>query len=392
MKVTGVGVIGCGNISQIYLANMTKRYSNLEVIACADMFPEKAQEAKETYGIKKACSVEELLADPDIEIVVNLTIPAVHYAINKQILEAGKHVYCEKPMALSAKEAQELTALAKKQNLYIGCAPDTFMGPGIQTVRRLIDAGEIGDIIGFTANLVTPGHDSWHPHPDFYYKTGGGPMLDMGPYYLTALVSLLGPIEEISCYGRTSYPERTASSDGHKISVEVLTHYAGMIKLKNGTAGNINMSFDVWHSSLPCMELYGTKGMISVPDPNNFDGSVKLIKAAEIMERLDASPDISAKLNNLYGGGLDSLVKEAEPVYDTGSPGCNLRGLGVSEMADAIRQKREACANGNLACHVAEALCAFNIAATEGRTYSMQTTCERPNAYYKIRERQESSL
>lgn len=266
------------------------------------------------------------------------------------------------------------------------------MGPGIQTVRQLIDEGSIGEIIGFTANLVTPGHDSWHPHPDFYYKTGGGPMLDMGPYYLTALVSLLGPIDEISCYGRTSFPERTASFDGHKISVEVMTHYIGMIKLKNGVAGNINMSFDVWHSNLPCMEIYGTKGMISVPDPNNFDGPVRLIKAEDIMNRLDASSTIDAKLNTLYGDGLGSLVKEADLVYDSGAPGCNLRGLGVSEMADAIQQNREACANGNLACHVAEALCAFNIAAMEGKTYYMRTTCERPNAYYKQKERKESSL
>lgn len=382
MQKTGVGIIGCGNISHIYLENMTKLYSNLEVIACADIFPEKAIEAKNKYGLKKAYSVEELLKDPDIRIVVNLTIPPVHYSVNKQILEAGKHAYCEKPMALSVQEAEEIVQLAKEKNLYICNAPDTFMGPGIQTVRRLIDDGEIGEVIGFTANLMTPGHDCWHPHPDFYYKTGGGPILDMGPYYLAALVSLLGPIEMISCYGKASFPERTAFADGHKITVDILTHYTGLVKLKNGAAGNINMSFDVWHSALPCMEIYGTEGMICVPDPNTFGGPVKMIKAKDIVDQLNACPHIEAKLETLYGGGLNCLAKEMELSYTPEVPATrNLRGLGVSEMADAIRQGRTPCANSDFACHVTEALCAFPLAAMEGKPYIMHTTCRRPAAY-----------
>ena len=193
-KQTGIGIIGCGTISDVYLTNITQHYKNVKVIACADMFLEKAQQTKEKYGLPKACSVDELLADKEVEIAVNLTIPTAHYEINMKALHAGKHVYCEKPLALSLKEADEIVKTAAEKGLMAVSAPDTFLGAGAQTCRRLIDEGAIGTPVGFTANMVCPGHELWHPAPAFYYKKGGGPMMDMGPYYMTTLVSIVGPI------------------------------------------------------------------------------------------------------------------------------------------------------------------------------------------------------
>jgi predicted dehydrogenase len=373
----GVGVIGCGNISDIYLTNLTQNFKNVEVKACADMFLEKAEQQKEKYGLVKACTVEELLTDPDIEIVVNLTIPAAHHSVNMQALRAGKHVYCEKPLALNLEDAKEAADFAKEKGLIVCSAPDTFLGAGLQTCRKLLDEGAIGNVFGFTANLVGPGHEMWHPAPEFYYKKGGGPMLDMGPYYITALVSLLGPIKQISCFTRTSRQER--SIKGVMTQVEVPTHYVGMMEFESGLIGNVNMSFDVWESELPQLEIYGTEGVMHVPDPNMFGGPVKIYDGKK-MERIVTAVE-GAPINRLMKmhGCKTECLSEVELSFPAeATPRSNMRGFGVSDMAQALLNKRGSRLNAELSKHVVEALIAFEISSKENRTYKIQTTCERP--------------
>lgn len=222
-KTVGIGIIGCGTIAEVYMTNFRDHYRNVTLVAVADMFPEKAQQAAQKYGVPSACTVEELLAMDSVQIVLNLTIPAAHYSVNRQILEAGKHVYCEKPLALRFEEAGELLKLAAEKSLMCVSAPDTFLGAGIQQSRTVLDSGKIGTPIGFTANMTCAGHELWHPNPGFYYKAGGGPMFDMGPYYLTALVYLLGPIRRISCFAKKGRPVREIL--GQDMPSEVPTTY-----------------------------------------------------------------------------------------------------------------------------------------------------------------------
>src|SRR5690554_5037844 len=232
MNKVNVGLIGCGNISKAYLNNCTK-YSNLQVLACADLDVARAQERAAEYGIPIACTPAELLANKDIEIVINLTIPRAHAEVCLQALEAGKHVYTEKPFTVTKEEGLSILKKAKEKGLLVASAPETFMGGGIQTCRKLIDEGWIGTPVAASAFMMGGGHEGWHPDPEFYYEVGGGLMYDMGPYYLTALVSLLGPITRITGSTRISFPERTIRSEkkyGKKITVETPTHVTGIME------------------------------------------------------------------------------------------------------------------------------------------------------------------
>ena len=229
--------------------------------------------------VPQACSVDELLSDPRIQIVVNLTPPAVHAGVAMAVLLAGKSVYNEKPLALTCEDAHKMIEMATSGGLRIGCAPDTILGAGLQTCRKLIDDGAIGLPIAATAFMLCHGHESWHPDPEFYYQVGGGPMFDMGPYYLTALVSLLGPVSRVSGSDRASFSERVIGSSpkkGQKIKVEVPTHVTGLLDFANGAMGTIITSFDVWSHTLPHLEIYGSEGTLSLPDPNTFGGPVRL--------------------------------------------------------------------------------------------------------------------
>jgi len=252
-----VGIIGCGNISGIYCEAGCKFYS-IEITALADIDLERAKAKAAEYGIPRALSVDALLADPEIELVVNLTIPAVHAQVSKAALHAGKSVYSEKPLAVTREDARELLDLAQAKGLRIGCAPDTFLGGGLQTCRKLIDDGWIGQPIGGAAFMLSHGPESWHPSPDFFYQPGGGPMFDMGPYYLTALTTLLGPVRRVSGSARASFPERVIGSKqrfGEKVKVEVDTHVAGVLDFESGAVVSITTSFDVWSHQLPFMEI-----------------------------------------------------------------------------------------------------------------------------------------
>jgi predicted dehydrogenase len=273
-----VGIVGCGNISGIYF-QAGKTFEILDVVACADLDVARAQAKAQEHGIIHAYTVDELLADPEIEIVINLTTPGGHFDICRRALEAGKHVHTEKPLSLTREEGKTLLDLAASKDLRVGSAPDTFLGAGLQTCRQVLDEGRIGEPLGATAFMLSHGPEAWHPDPEFFYKAGGGPMFDMGPYYLTALTALLGPMTRLTSSARVSFPERTVGSgakQGQKIAVDIPTHVTGVIDFATGAVGNILTSFDVWSHGLPCIEVYGTEGTLSVPDPNSFGGPVKL--------------------------------------------------------------------------------------------------------------------
>ena len=349
-----VGIIGCGTISSIYLQTAQK-LDILQVAACADLNIDRAKARAAEYGIAQACSVAELLADPEIQIVVNLTIPQAHFEVCLAALEAGKHTYVEKPLALTREQGQTLLQTAHANGLRVGGAPDTFLGAGLQTCRKIIDDGVIGEPVAAAAFMLGHGHESWHPDPEFYYKPGGGPLFDMGPYYLTALVSLMGPITRIAGSAQKAFAERTITSQpkhGQVITVETPTHIAGTLDFASGAVATLITSFDVWASALPPIEIHGTLGSLSVPDPNSFGGTVRVNR-----------------------GGASW---EAVPLTH-GFPE-NSRGLGVADMAYAILEDRPARAGGDLTYHVLEAMWGFLDSSAQSRYYTMQSTAERPDA------------
>ena len=357
MRKVKVGIIGCGNISGIYFKNLTQLFHNTEVVACADLIPERAEEKAKEFGVPKACSVDELLADPEIEIVVNLTIPAAHTEVNLAALNAGKHVHCEKPLAITREDGKKVLALAREKKLLVGCAPDTFLGGGLQTCRKLIDDGWIGTPVAATAFMTCHGHESWHPSPEFYYQTGGGPMFDMGPYYLTALISLLGPAKRVTGSARVSFPQRTITSEpkyGKVIDVEVPTHVAGVLDFENGAVATIITSFDIWSASLPRIEIYGSEGSLSVPDPNTFGGPVMYRRRSQNEWK---------EIPLLFG-------------YDE-----NSRGIGVADMAQAIVSGGRHKANGDVAYHVLDIMQGVHDASNDGGHCELKSPCERPAAF-----------
>jgi len=354
MKRTKIGVIGCGNISGAYFS-AGKTFKNLEIAACADLDINRAKAKAEEFKIPKACTVKELLADPDIEIVVNLTIPKAHAEVALATLAAGKHVYGEKPLAVTRKDGQKIMAMAKAKKLRVGSAPDTFFGGGIQTCRKLIDDGWIGKPVAASAFMMSRGHEGWHPQPEFYYDLGGGPMLDMGPYYLTALVNLLGPIKRVSGSARITFPERMITSQpqcGKIMKVKALTHYAAVLDFAQGAICSMIMTFDCKGAQLPCIEIYGTEGTLSVPDPNGFGGTVRI-------------------------GGKG---KDWQEIPLTHGYTDNSRSIGVADMANAIQSGRPHRASGELAFHVLDAMEAAADASASGKAVNLTSTCKRPAA------------
>ncbi|MCR2822473.1 Gfo/Idh/MocA family protein [Lederbergia panacisoli] len=353
MKSVKVGIIGCGNISSIY-CQAGEKFDVFDIIAVADLDFERAKARAKEYQVPNAYTVEEILADPEVEIIINLTIPKAHAEVCIAALEAGKHVYVEKPLAVTREDGKRILEIAKEKGLIVGGAPDTFLGGGIQTCRKLIDDGEIGEVVGATGFMMSPGHESWHPDPEFYYQLGGGPMFDMGPYYITAFINLLGPIRRVTGSTRISFPERTITSQpktGQKIQVEVPTHITGILDFENGAIATLITSFDVAGSKLPNIEVYGSKGTILVPDPNTFGGPVFLRK---------------------HGS------REWEEIPLTHGYIDNSRGVGVADMAYALRSGRAHRANGDLAYHVLDVMHGIHDASRSGSHYELESTCEQP--------------
>lgn len=346
-----VGIIGAGNISEQYL-KATRTFPILEVVGIADLLPERAQARAEAFGIR-AYTIEGLLAAPDIEIIINLTIPAAHSSVSLAVLAAGKHIYSEKPLTATRDEGLALLTFAQAQGLLVGCAPDTFLGGGLQTCRKLIEDGWIGEPVAATAFMVGRGPESWHPDPAFFYQPGAGPMFDMGPYYLTALIYLLGPVRRVTGSTRRSFAERVATSPARyneRIPVAVTTHLAGLLDFASGAVGTLITSFDVWHSHLPRIEIYGSEGTLSVPDPNTFGGPVRLRRGgAETWSEIP--------------------LTHAVPVG---------RAIGVADMAYAIVYGRKHRANGELAYHVLDLMHSFDESSAEGRHIAIESHCERP--------------
>jgi predicted dehydrogenase len=350
--MTNIGIIGCGNISDIYLKAGSK-FPILHITACADIDQQRAQAKANQYNIH-ALSVDELLSDPSIDLIINLTIPGAHAEIDLAAIEAGKSVYSEKPLALDCASGRQVLEAAHNKGLRVGCAPDTFLGGGLQTCRKLIDEGIIGEPVAATANMISHGHENWHPNPAFYYQPGGGPMFDMGPYYLTALVSLMGPVARVNGSTRTTFPQRTITSQplsGQVIDVQVPTHVVGLLDFANGAIATIVTTFDVWASTLPWLEIYGTEGSMRLPDPNTFGGPVFVRIGREKEWR-------EMPLSHGY----------AE----------NSRGLGVADMAHAIENGRDHRANGTLAYHILDIMCAIHDSSDTGQAVYLESTCQRP--------------
>lgn len=350
-----VGLIGCGNISAAY-AKGCKLFRVLNLKACADLNAEVARAKAAEFEIT-AMTIEEILADPSIDMIINLTVPQVHARVSMDILRAGKHVYSEKPLALDTDEGKAVLDLAAQKNLRVGCAPDTFLGAGLQTCRKLIDDGWIGKPVGGTAFMLSSGPESWHPNPAFFYARGGGPMLDMGPYYITALVHLLGPIAAVSAMTSQSGPERMATCAerfGEMMPVEVATSNSGNLLFKSGVVVTLAISFDVHKHLHKPIEIYGTQGSLAVPDPNTFGGPVSVFRPGN---------DTWMEMPLAYG------YRE------------NSRSIGAADMAHAIHSGRKHRCNGALALHALEVMNAFAESAASRSWVEIQNTCEQPAAF-----------
>ncbi|GHU83235.1 oxidoreductase [Clostridia bacterium] len=343
MAVTKIAMIGVGAISGIYLENISHLFGELALIGVCDLVRARAEAAREKYGVPRVYdTMGEAFADPEVDIVLNLTRPYEHFAVSKAALEAGKHVYSEKPLAASLAEGTALRALAEQKGLMLGGAPDTFLGAGIQTCRKLIDDGFIGTPVGSAAFMICRGHESWHPDPAFYYQYGGGPMMDMGPYYLTAMVNLLGGIDSVMSATRRTFPTRTITSkplSGTVVNVDVSTYVAGTVRYASGAVGTLFTTFDAYYPEQARFEVYGSEGTLMVPDPNTFGGPIRLFRPEE------------------------KALREMPLCFDYPD---NARGLGLADMARALQTGRPARADYHQTFHVLEAMDGFERSGQTG--------------------------
>ncbi|MGR3540429.1 MAG: Gfo/Idh/MocA family protein [Hasllibacter sp.] len=362
----GVGVIGCGNISDSYLS-LAPLFAGLEMRAVADLDMDAAREKAEAHGVR-AETVEGLLAAGDVDIVVNLTVPAAHVAVTTAILEAGKHAYSEKPLVLSMEEGLRLHDLSERTGKRVGSAPDTFLGGAHQTARRLVDGGAIGRVVHGTAHVLSPGMEHWHPNPDFFYAPGGGPILDMGPYYVAFLVNLIGPVRRVAALSAKGPGERTITSEprvGQTVPVHVQTTHHALLEFASGAVVTLGASWDVHAHGHRNLEIYGTDATLIPQDPNFFGGAVEIHDKAGRFERHD---------------GADHPLSTRNRVDSGGNRRSDYRGIGLADMAAAIREGREARCGLPFALHVTEVLDAILRAGSERSFLDMTTTCERPAA------------
>lgn len=381
-----IAMIGCGDISGIYLKNLTGTFKDVEIIGVCDLIPERAEKAAAyineqiANGVKKSApkiykDMYEAFNDPDVQVVLNITRPYEHYEVTKNALLAGKSVYSEKPLGVDMEEAAELIAIAEEKNLYLGGAPDTFMGAGIQTCRKLIDDGVIGDVIGANVSMICRGHETWHHDPEFYYKRGGGPMLDMGPYYVTALVNLLGEAKALTGMTKKSLEHRVISSKEHCgeiIDVDVDTYLMGNILFSSGAIASIFTTFDVYYKKQDHFEVYGTKGTMVVPDPNCFGGPILVYRPEDDIPGPQVDPALLGQRPGPY-----KAYKEMPLMFDYAE---NSRGLGLADMCKAIEDGRNWRANYRQQRHVLEIMTGFTKASESGKFYEMTSKFERADA------------
>jgi predicted dehydrogenase len=365
MAKLGIGIIGCGNISTTYL-RLAPLFKGLKVRAVADINPEAAKARGEEYGVK-AQSVDDLLANPEVDVVINLTIPDAHFGVTKRILEAGKHAYSEKPLVLSLKEGKILRDLATKKGLAVGCAPDTFLGGAHQQARAALDEGRIGTITSGSAAVLNHGMEHWHPNPDFFFLPGAGPMLDLGPYYVANLINLLGPVKRVGALTSSAQSERTISNgprNGQTVPVKTPTNIHALLEFHSGATINLSTSWDVWHHKRNHFELYGTEGTLYVPDPNFFGGTVEIGQKDGKLKALKPWKHPFGKVNQNHNG------REL----------ANYRTAGLADMVAAVMEGRDARCSLERALHGVDVMTACLTSGETGKFVTLTTTCTRPAA------------
>ncbi len=363
MKKLGVGIIGCGNISAAYL-RLAPTFKALEVRKVADVNMNAAMARAEEFGVK-AVSVDDLLAADDIDVIVNLTIPDAHYPITKRILEAGKHAYSEKPLVLTLEQGEDLRRIATAKNLRVGSAPDTFMGGAHQLARAKIDDGAIGTVIAGSCHVMSHGMEHWHPNPDFFFLPGAGPVLDIGPYYVTNLIQLLGPVKRVAALATSATPTRTILSEprkGEEIPVKTPTNIHALLDFANGATITFSASWDVWRHRHPNTELYGTEGSIFIPDPNFFGGEVEIAGRDGEIHPVEAWDHPFGVPNQDHAGGAKA----------------NYRTAGLADMAQAIVEGRQHRCSLDLALHAVDVMTSILKSGESGRFIDLTTTCDRP--------------
>ena len=368
-----IGLIGCGNIAETYFRSQ-EYFNNINFVACADKFPEASKKCADQYTIQ-SLTVDEILDDQNIDIILNLTIPQAHYEVSKKALEAGKHVYSEKPMSIKFEEAKELLEIAKKSNLYFGNAPDTFLGGGGQTARDLIDSNEIGKILTGNFIFAFPGVQEFHPNPESWFQQGGGPVIDMGPYFLTMLINLLGPAINVRARGKKFFDKReylAGPKKGDFFDVEVSTSVMFDVEFANHAIVQGFISFEVQNHARNHMELYGSKGSIVVPDPNMFGGPVLLShKLGSDWKEYSVEDKYLGKTNIINHSGRSNEAPKQS----------NYRGAGLSEMIFSIENDRRHRCNGEIALHVLDIIESIILASEKKLEVQLRSTCDQPRPF-----------
>lgn len=364
-KELGVGILGCGNISTTYFS-LSPLFKGIKLLACADLNPAAAEAKAKEYSVK-AQTVEELLANDEIDVIVNLTIPDAHFPVSKAILEAGKHVYSEKPLTVTLEEGKQLQALAKSKGLAVGCAPDTFLGGAHQLARAYIDGGGVGRITSGTCHVMSPGMEMWHPNPGFFFLNGGGPILDLGPYYIANLINFLGPVKRVAALTSMANQTRTVTSEplkGTIIPVETPTNIHALLEFAEGATITLSASWDVWSHRHANMELYGTEGSIYVPDPNFFGGVVEASGRDKDIKPLKDWEHPFSKANQEHPNG----------------PRANYRTAGLADMAVALIEGRDIRCSIDRALHGVDVMTSILKSGAEGNFVATTTTCTKPAA------------
>ena len=366
-KTYGVGIMGAGNISEAYL-RLAPLFKGLEVRAVADIKPEAAKARAEQFGVT-AQTPDELLKNSEIDVIVNLTIPAAHYRVSMDAISAGKHAYSEKPFVLSLEEGKALKQAADERHLRVGSAPDTFLGGAHQQVRSLIDSGKLGRITSGTTHVMSRGMEHWHPNPDFFFQPGAGPVLDVGPYYVTDLIQLIGPVRRVTAFTGMARPERLVTAEGPMrgtyVKVGTPTTIHGVLEFHSGAIVTIGASWDVLSHGHHNIELYGTEGTVYVPDPNFFGGDITIADQEGNKSKLEPWAHPFGKINQ---------------TDKAGNARANYRTAGLADMMAAIDQNRPARCGLDLALHAVDVMTSLLKAGEKGEVITLSTTCERPAA------------
>lgn len=352
-KPVGIGIVGAGVISEIYMQNLSTKFPNTYLVGVADVIPERAEKRAQQFKTV-AMSNEELINHPDVELIVSLTPPLEHAKIGLAALAAGKSYYTEKPFATDREDGQKMINLAKEKGLYVGSAPDTFMGGGLQMSRALIDQGLIGTPIAVDAGIRNHGMEAWHPEPDFFFAPGAGPLFDVGVYYVTAMATILGPYKSVSALARATFPERTIGNgarEGEKIPVTTPTHISAVMEFESGVIGSLTASFDLWETEFARLTIYGTEGTLRLPDPNTFGGPIQYLQGGT-----DTWVDIPVTVPNQENG----------------------RGLGANDLATRIREGGKSRVDGSLGFHVLDFMTSVLESAADGERKEVKSTFDRP--------------